>query len=189
MVMLGIAFAIVLIVLASTRSDATSTKYLSITRYEQNQTNWCWVAAAQTVIKFITGTEYSQCKVYDWGQTIGTGCANLSGTRTTEQTAVRIGTGHTPDWNADAIPGTKLVSEINAGHPIVVEIAYSSTHHHMATVYGYCSGCNGTTTVSLSNIPSPVGTGKSAPISTVTLAYLASNSSYSTQAYLWDISK
>lgn len=36
---------------------------LSVTRYEQEKTNWCWAACAKMMGKYVSGTTYSQSQI------------------------------------------------------------------------------------------------------------------------------
>lgn len=124
------SFAVVLIAAAlvswaAAPAAAISSKYLAVTHHEQNQTNWCWAAAAQTVVRFATGTAYTQCKLVDMGEAWRTGCPNIGGTRTDISNAVKWGTGHTPDWDAGSPSAATVTTEINANRPMIITIEYS----------------------------------------------------------------
>lgn len=62
---------------AATANAAYS--YLNATRFQQEQSQWCWAAVAKTIISFERGGNPSQCTVVNWGKG-SSSCANQPGT-------------------------------------------------------------------------------------------------------------
>lgn len=50
---------------------STVTKKLSVTLRAQEKANWCWAAAVQMAVEYVTGVKPSQCQIVKWGKVSG----------------------------------------------------------------------------------------------------------------------
>lgn len=109
-------------------------KYLSTTVYVQEQSNWCWAAAAKSIVRFHTGSAISQCQLVKDGKKTSS-CANSSGTKANVLNAVHAhsvngGTEQKLDW-------TTVKGQINASRPVYSSIIWSSGGGHAHVIRGW----------------------------------------------------
>ncbi|MFE7340100.1 papain-like cysteine protease family protein [Streptomyces griseus] len=111
---------------------------LDITMQAQQQTNWCWAAAGNTIASWF-GRTYSQNQFCNasFNRSQNTQCPNWQATLGNAQTGL--------SW-AGISPGSYVTgwlryptvqAEISARRPIETRIQWSSGGGHMHVVYGY----------------------------------------------------
>lgn len=109
-------------------------KILSVTPYKQEQSNWCWAAAAKTIVKFQTGNVVAQCTLVKNGKGTSS-CANVTGTKANVMNAlssngVNPGTERQLDW-------ATVVAEMNTNRPVYSSIVWKSGGGHAHVIRGY----------------------------------------------------
>ena len=132
MVVLLITLAAV--VITPTAANAAE-KYLTMTYYKQEKSNWCWVAAAKMIVKYKTGNVISQCEIYKDGKNISSCTTNNTGSiadvrRALNANGVNPGTETTLTWDY-------VTSEIGVNRPIYSRIGWTSGGGHAHVIRGY----------------------------------------------------
>jgi len=122
------------VVFAAPSAAQASEKYLSVTGYKQEKSNWCWAAAAEMIIKYHTGTVVSQCKLVKDGKN-SSSCSNVTGTtsnvmNTLNKHGVNPGTDVVLDW-------AHVVAEMDTNRPVYSRIVWTSGGGHAHVVRGY----------------------------------------------------
>lgn len=114
---------------------APSAKTLSVTRYQQEKTNWCWAASAKMLGKYFGKTKtQSQICQYVKGNTNNVGASNREITK-----AMEYATGKN-----SSITGNLTFTEIKSfigdkGKPIGMSMAWNSGGGHVLVMKGYTS--------------------------------------------------
>ncbi|WP_117208108.1 papain-like cysteine protease family protein [Allorhizocola rhizosphaerae] len=129
MVSLGLA-------IAAPHAALGAERYLSVTAYRQEQSNWCWAAASKMIIKYQTGRIIAQCQIVKDGKGIST-CPNQAGSRANVMRALDIH-GVNPGTTVDLSWG-QTVAEIDTSRPIYSGIAWNSGGAHAHVIRGYYS--------------------------------------------------
>ena len=146
----------------------TSTVYagtISVTRYEQERTNWCWVAVAKMMGKSVSGTTYTQSQICQKikGSVTNSGCNSAE-----QYSAIKYTTGKSVAMYSQ-ISYAQFNQEIDSQNtPVAIGMIWSSGGKHSLVVggcgyggqtlrlidpapncgtawYNYTSLCNGTT--------------------------------------------
>ncbi len=167
--------------LAPTASATDVGSALSIIKYEQNQSNWCWATAAETAVKYLTGVSYSQCSMVKLITPTNT-CDNIQEPDSQVYylilqylSSAAVLSGH--------LPYSTLTAELNGFHPVLAHITWSTGGGHMVTIFAYENATNsGTaagTVIDYSNADGAVGTGTNATVGSMTLSNFWSNSGFS----------
>lgn len=107
---------------------------LSVTRYQQEKSNWCWAASAQMVGKYITGTLRSQSLVcrYVMGET-----SNIPADISQMKTALFYTTERTAYSSNSPLSLATTNSKINASRPFIARLGWSSGGGHAVVIGGY----------------------------------------------------
>lgn len=121
-------------VLAQAPPASSAEKYLSMTVYVQEQSNWCWAAASKSIVKFHTGRVISQCELVRDGKGTSS-CANSSGTKQNVLNAVHAngvngGSEMKLDW-------TTVKGQINANRPVYSSILWNNGGGHAHVIRGW----------------------------------------------------
>lgn len=111
-----------------------SEKYISVTAYKQEKSNWCWAAAAKTIVKYQTGRVISQCELVKDGKN-SSSCGNVTGSKsnvmnTLNKNGVNPGTERKLDW-------ATVVAEMNLSRPVYSSIIWRSGGGHAHVIRGY----------------------------------------------------
>lgn len=109
-------------------------KVISVTPYKQEKTNWCWAAAAKTIIKYQTGRIIAQCQLVKDGKN-SSACDNVTGTKSNvwnalNKNGVNGGTERVLDW-------ATVVAEMNLNRPVYSSIKWRSGGGHAHVIRGY----------------------------------------------------
>jgi hypothetical protein len=134
-----LAASLVLVGLGAVGADAAS-RFLATSMYVQEKSNWCWVAASKTIVKYHTNQNPSQCTVYKWGKG-GSTCPDQTGTFG-NVAAILLNAGFSSYGTntTGAISYQYLQNEINISRPILVRWGWNSTGGstgHMVTIRGF----------------------------------------------------
>jgi len=118
-------------------------KVLSVTAYQQENSNWCWAAAAKMIIRYQTGSTIAQCQLVKDGKN-SSSCGNVTGTTSNVMNALN---------KRGVNPGTQVVlswayvvSEMDTNRPVYSRIVWRSNgagHAHVVRGYyntGYSYG-------------------------------------------------
>ncbi|KUL30016.1 hypothetical protein ADL15_25945 [Actinoplanes awajinensis subsp. mycoplanecinus] len=132
--MLAVLALVVGLTLTSAPAAQAVEKYLAVTKYKQEKSNWCWAAVSKSIIKFQTGTVVAQCGIVKSGKNTST-CANSAGSKTNVRRAlnkygVNPGTEITLTWDY-------AKSEIIIGRPIYSSIRWRAGGGHAHVLRGY----------------------------------------------------
>ncbi|MCA1042029.1 C39 family peptidase [Bacillus infantis] len=123
-----------------------ASKSLSVENYSQEKSQWCWVTAGQIVIRYLSGTYYSQCTLYKAGKATTSCSANEPGGFYADTARVLqhgkvyvgyVGTGLPPMYT--------ITDEIDKNQPMLARIGWKSdpSTGHMLVIRGYdTSGSN-----------------------------------------------
>lgn len=160
-------------------AHATTSASLSISHMMQNKSQWCWNTAARVAVQYHKGSAMNQCDFHRKGKQAST-CPNTPGSANDTIRAMKAYLSNGGAWAAGGLTSSRLVGEINSKRPVQAVWKYrNQTVGHMVTVHGYCSGCNGTTMVFVSNVDGKTGTSTTgAKRQTYTLAAFKSNNSF-----------
>lgn len=93
------------------------------TVYNQEKSNWCWVAATKAIVKKASGDAVSQCQLFKDGKNVKTCTANEGGYKKDYIRALYLNgviatpaaSGH-PTWNvlrSDTLAGKGVIQDIN----------------------------------------------------------------------------
>jgi len=166
---------------------------LAVTKYEQNMAHFCWLASAETVIRFMGGGTRSQCTYlrYANNSSSSTLCSDQSGTSTKIRKIINgyLGSGH--DWSGynTYLNAATLAGEINANKPIIVWLTELSGSYsgagHIVTAIGYKrNSSSGVVSAKILNWPWFVGSGTNANVKYYTMAALKKNADFRTDDYM-----
>lgn len=137
-ILLARALAALIIVagglLALAPPASAAEKYLGVTVYVQEKSNWCWAAASKSIVKFHTGRVISQCELVKDGKGTSS-CANNSGSKQNVLNAVHAngvngGTEQTLTW-------TTVKGQINASRPVYSSIIWNGGGGHAHVIRGW----------------------------------------------------
>jgi hypothetical protein len=108
---------------------------LSMTYYQQEKSNWCWVAAAKMIVKYKTGRAISQCEIYKDGKASSSCSANNTGSiadvrRALNANGVNPGESVSLSWNY-------VTSEVTLSRPIYSRIGWVDGGGHAHVIRGY----------------------------------------------------
>jgi hypothetical protein len=116
---------------------AQTAKKLDISMQAQENDNWCWAAAGNTIAAFF-GHSYTQNQFCNmaFGNSVDHTCPNDQATLENDQNAFsQIG------MSSGEVNGvldfSTIVSQIDAGRPIETRIEWSAGGGHMEVLYGY----------------------------------------------------
>jgi hypothetical protein len=108
---------------------------LGVPAYQQANSNWCWAAATQSIVRFQTGKFVSQCQLVKDG-TQSTSCPNVGGSKANVGSAlnangVNRGTEKKLDW-------ATVVAEMKGSRPVYSSIIWKTTSTgHAHVIRGY----------------------------------------------------
>lgn len=123
---------------AATGTQALAARQLNISMQAQQQTNWCWAAAGNTIAAFY-GRNYSQNQFCNaaFNRQQGYDCPNWQADLGNVQRGLSWA-GVSPGSYVTGWLGYPTVqSEINAGRPVETRIGWDSGGGHMHVIYGY----------------------------------------------------
>lgn len=136
---LALSCALALVGAGAVSAQAAS-KYVSMSIYLQEQSNWCWVATSKTMVEYWTGTAYAQCTMYKWAKG-GSSCGNQTGGF--GDVTVILSSAGIPYQGAvasGARPYANMQSELNINRPEMIRWGWNSTGGstgHMLIIRGY----------------------------------------------------
>lgn len=119
-------------------AEALAANRLNITMQAQQQSNWCWAAAGNTIASYY-GRNYSQNQFCNaaFGRQQGYNCPNSQATLGDVQQGLRW-TGVRPGSYVNGWLNYATVrSEIDANRPVETRIGWDSGGGHMHVLYGY----------------------------------------------------
>lgn len=125
-------------------SGLASTKSLSVENYSQEKSNWCWVTAGQIVIRYLSGSLYSQCTLYKAGKST-TSCVDQTGGFYDDMARVlNHGNVHLGLVGNGLPPMYTIIEEIDADKPMLARIGWKSNPSigHMLIIRGYITDGN-----------------------------------------------
>jgi hypothetical protein len=119
----------------------SASKLLSVTKYNQEKSQWCWVAGSQSIIKYHTGIKYSQCQLYKWGKGVSSCSGNKAGTLSEiMQTFKKAGLKNEGYRSSSSAAYSTIKSELNNSRPMLARIGWKSTNKktgHLVPIRGY----------------------------------------------------
>lgn len=129
---------IYLILLSCIFMGAVVTVYagtLSMTRYAQEKSKWCWVAAAQMIGNYKGNykTQSAICKE------VKGSIVNEGGTDVEVASAIGYTTGKNVAING-VLPITEIMSEIDNRDPVAIKMIWNTGGAHAIVVSGYSGG-------------------------------------------------
>jgi hypothetical protein len=113
---------------------------LNVPEIKQEQTQWCWAACAQMVLRFYGNGAVRQCEFANWlfGQS---GCCQAPGTslcnrpcQVTDVVRVYAAWAKTCSYVPSNVAFATLQAEINAGRPVEVGYRWNGGGGHVAIV-------------------------------------------------------
>jgi hypothetical protein len=123
---------------------------LPVARRQQEETNWCWAAGAQMVLRFKGQAAVTQCEIVNRALGRTDCCVNGSGVDCNQPMTVDAGGGPEMDitkiylsygigaaYDDAQVPFTTLETEISVARPVQVFYAWTGTGGHVAIVYGW----------------------------------------------------
>lgn len=122
------------IISAMTISAFATVKTLSVTRYTQEKTKWCWAACAQMIGKYKTGTKRSQSNICEYVKGV---VENAAGTVAETTTALWLTTGKDTNYKNSYLKFSTSKGQINDSRPFIVRIKKDSGGGHMLVASGY----------------------------------------------------
>lgn len=123
---------------ATGTAHAYSWYRLDIDMQAQQNTNWCWAAAGNTVAAYY-GHSYSQNQFCNlaFNRALNSGCPNNQATLANDQNAFRT-IGISPgNYLNGYLSYSTIIRNIDAHHPVMARIQWTSGGGHMQTIYGY----------------------------------------------------
>lgn len=120
-------------------SSAANAVGLSVPNFKQENTQWCWAAASQILIKYTTGTKPSQCSIVKKGKN-SSACENKPGTFTGDVEralgAYKVKNGTVLNYAGSE---TTIQVELGKSRPVMVRYGYKpwKTTGHMVVIKGY----------------------------------------------------
>lgn len=123
---------------AGTVTPAATSKKLNITMQAQQNSNWCWAAAGNTVAAFL-GKSYSQNQFCNlaFDRSMNSSCPNSQASLDNDQEAFsQIGI-NPGNYVYDYLTYAAIIREVDANRPVLSRIQWSSGGGHMEVLYGY----------------------------------------------------
>ncbi|NGO68392.1 papain-like cysteine protease family protein [Streptomyces boncukensis] len=123
---------------ARTEQQTLAAKRLDITMQAQQQSNWCWGAAGNTIAAYL-GRSYSQnafCNAA-FGRSQGSSCPNWQATLGNVQNALGWMGINRGSYVTGWLRYGTVQQEINANRPVETRIGWTSGGGHMHVLYGY----------------------------------------------------
>lgn len=107
----------------------------------QDQNQWCWVAATQITVEYLTGAEHSQCQYHAWGKDASE-CPNEPGSFSTEMTRAMEAGGLAASGRVTngTVSFATIRAESDAGRPLLVRAGWKATDKktaHVLPLRGY----------------------------------------------------
>lgn len=113
---------------------APTSRILSITRYEQKKSNWCWAATAQMLGKYYNSSK-SQAKISEY--VMGNSTNNSGATNTQVSKAIKYATGKNYTL-ATPLTYNEIKSFIgNKSMPLGIRMVWSGVKGHILVMSGY----------------------------------------------------
>ncbi|NOK58190.1 MAG: hypothetical protein GFH25_541210n36 [Chloroflexi bacterium AL-N10] len=142
------------------RETFAGSKYLGVSLYGQEQSNWCWAAANKMIMNW-HGTSASQCAIVD---KVFSGCPNQGAYLHEAASALRSYGFNADEWNG-WLGAKTVVQELDAGRPFYVHWNWSSGGAHAVVVRGYNSNSSGSAATVYYADPLPLNRGRFASLS------------------------
>lgn len=108
---------------------------LSLTRYTQEKSKWCWVAAAQMIGNY-KGNYKTQSEIC---QAVKNSIVNEGGTNSEVASAIKYTTGKNVSVNGQ-LPMSEIMNEIDSRDPVAIKMIWNSGTAHAIVVSGYDGG-------------------------------------------------
>lgn len=124
--------------LPASPAHAATSRILNITMQAQQNSNWCWAAAGNTVAAYF-GKSYSQNQFCNlaFNRSMNSSCPNNQATLANDQTAFRKIGINPGTYVYDYLYYSSIIREIDANRPVLARIQWSSGGGHMEVLYGY----------------------------------------------------
>jgi len=133
---------------------------VNVPQITQEQSEWCWAACAQMVLRYYGNSSVRQCDLA--AKLFGQGCCEDPGSTLCNQPAqVQDIAGIYSDWGrpskpkyvSSSVPFSTLQAELNAQRPVEVGFIWNKGTGHQAIVCGW--GVDSTGPLLLVNDPDP----------------------------------
>lgn len=115
--------------------SSSSPVKLSVSRFAQERTSWCWAACAQMIGNYMTGTKKTQASIVEY---VKGAVINEGGTQSENKKAVQytIGSNYTASAK-EVVTLAQFKYYINKGQPASIRITASTGAGHRYVVAGY----------------------------------------------------
>ena len=140
----GIAVSVGLILAGASVGVAhAASKTVAAPVVVQEQSNWCWVASAKSLVRLHKGTNPAQCTLYKNAKG-GTSCPNNVGTLgDVYKIFLAAGLIYAGDYAGGARSWAQVQGDLNGNRPIVVRWGWTAGGGHMVVIRSYnTSGSN-----------------------------------------------
>lgn len=130
----SISLALGSIILAPVERTSASngSKILGVQSQQQQQTNWCWAASAQSVLSF-NGINDTQCGIVE---NVYYSCYNWQA-HISSVSSLLTSYGVSNTYHSSAIGWNDVVNSINGLDPLIARWAWDAGGGHMVTIRGY----------------------------------------------------
>ena len=144
MATLMVALALILTGIGITTAAAAS-RNNGANIYIQEKSNWCWAAAARTIVRSATGdtSPPSQCQLVKWGKN-SSACSNVTGTfgANVSRALVQGDVLSPGSVTSGAKSFSAVRGEIDSGRLMMIRWGWTSGGGHMLVLRGYNTSGN-----------------------------------------------
>lgn len=113
---------------------AYSMNVLYITRYQQENSNWCWAASIYMISKHVMGSSYSQSQIVT---SVHGSAVNWGASISEAAYAMRVNTGFQTHPYTSPISYSTVESRINTNRPIYLGLNWNNGGGHAVFCDGY----------------------------------------------------